>query len=241
MHARTATPARAADNVAEADSGNPRGRLLVGDHLGQMAADAAQAVRRAGLRPGLERSFGCQPDLLGRVVAQDPAADTELTRNAMVTLYVAAPGPAQVGEDPAGHPHPSCEPDMPPGVADAASGAERHVHRKTLPVRRRKPRPLGRPAWASDDPLASPRVQGEVAPVGRTELVDADPAADMPDEEEPHGELLDDGCRELPADELVVHADDVFAGRAGLSWRRVYPTHRGLASFGNQPQRRWSR
>ena len=74
------------------------GRLAVGDYVGQPAAEAAQAVRRAGLRPGLDRSFGCDHDLVGLVVEQDPAGGEELARNGMVTLYVAAPGPATAAE-----------------------------------------------------------------------------------------------------------------------------------------------
>ena len=54
---------------------------MVGEYVGQLAADAAQAVRRAGLKPGLDRSFGCEPELLGLVVAQDPVAGSDLARN----------------------------------------------------------------------------------------------------------------------------------------------------------------
>jgi len=60
--------------------------------VGEPAGQAAQAVRRAGLRPGLDRSFGCAPELVGQVVAQEPPAGGELPRNGLVTLFVAAPG-----------------------------------------------------------------------------------------------------------------------------------------------------
>jgi hypothetical protein len=70
----------------------------VGDYVGQSAGHAARAVRRAGLRPGLDRSFGSDPELIGTIVAQDPPAGSELVRNAKVTLYVAAPGPPNTQE-----------------------------------------------------------------------------------------------------------------------------------------------
>jgi hypothetical protein len=68
------------------------GRLVVGDYTGARAAQAAQAVRCAGLRPGLERSFGADPSLLGLVIAQEPQAGSALARNGLVTLHIAAPG-----------------------------------------------------------------------------------------------------------------------------------------------------
>jgi len=58
-------------------------------------------VRRAGLCPGLDRSFGCEAELIGLVVAQEPAAGSDLARNGMVTLYVAAPGAGPMDEEPA--------------------------------------------------------------------------------------------------------------------------------------------
>lgn len=69
---------------------NPAGGVRVGDYVGQPAAQAALAVRRIGLRPGLDRSFGCEPQLTGLIIAQEPAAGEQRSRNAMVTLYVAA-------------------------------------------------------------------------------------------------------------------------------------------------------
>jgi hypothetical protein len=66
----------------------------------QPAGDAAQGVRRSGLCPGLDRSFGCEAELIGLVVAQEPAAGSDLARNGMVTLYVAAPGSGPMDEEP---------------------------------------------------------------------------------------------------------------------------------------------
>ena len=78
--------------------GGLAGRWAVGEYVGLIAAEAAQTVRRAGLRPGLDRSFGCSPELFGQVVAQDPPAGGELARNGLVTLYVAAPSVVQADE-----------------------------------------------------------------------------------------------------------------------------------------------
>ncbi len=87
-------PAPATQRVSAPVRREPPGRVIVGDYVGQLAASAVQAVRRAGLRPGLDRSFGCEADLIGLTVAQDPPAGCEITRNGIVTLYVAAPGAA---------------------------------------------------------------------------------------------------------------------------------------------------
>jgi len=99
MNDRTAAPERGIQPAKTARRGSPSGRLVVGEYVGQAAGDAAQAVRRAGLKPGLDRSFGCDAELTGLVVAQEPLAGGDLARNGMVTLYVAAPGNAPLDED----------------------------------------------------------------------------------------------------------------------------------------------
>jgi hypothetical protein len=71
------------------------GQATVEDHLGAHAGEAARAVRRAGLRPALDRQVGHPAEAVGRVVAQEPAGGQMLARGAMVTLYVAAPSPAE--------------------------------------------------------------------------------------------------------------------------------------------------
>ena len=78
-----------------------RALLVVGDHVGHPGGDAVQAVRRAGMRPALDRSFGYSAAQRGLVVEQDPASGTEVARNAMVTLYVAAPSPGAGTDSPA--------------------------------------------------------------------------------------------------------------------------------------------
>ena len=101
MNDRTAVQARGTQRTKSARRGGPSGRQVVGEYVGQPAGDAAQAVRRAGLCPGLDRSFGCEPELIGLVVAQEPVAGSDLARNGMVTLYVAAPGSGPMDEEPA--------------------------------------------------------------------------------------------------------------------------------------------
>lgn len=71
----------------------------VGDYVGSRASEAAQAIRRAGLKPALERSFDCEPELVGHVVAQEPEPGSALGRNSMVKLYVGAPGDEPTGSE----------------------------------------------------------------------------------------------------------------------------------------------
>ena len=99
MTDRTASAGRAVERAKSARRGGPSGRQAVGEYVGQPAGDAAQAVRRAGLKPGLERSFGCEAELIGLVVAQEPRRAASLARNGMVTLYVAAPGSEPIDEE----------------------------------------------------------------------------------------------------------------------------------------------
>jgi hypothetical protein len=231
----------------------PTGRLPVGDYTGQAAGDAAQAVRRAGLRPGLDRSFGYDPDLIGRVVSQEPLAGSELARNAMVTLYVAAPGPAAADERAAEHPARLFEPAVLTVGAEPAFSAEDSARQaEPTPRRRRKRRPADRPSRGFDTPPAAVRVETAPAPIVSRVRTDIDPAEESPSDElaateapdgsEPPHEATDhDGYDDPSHEEFVAHADDLFAGRTTASWRRVYPARPRLTSSGNQPQRRWSR
>jgi hypothetical protein len=194
--------------------------------VGQPAADAAQAVRRAGLKPGLDRSFGCEPELLGQVVAQEPVAGSELARNGMVRLYVAAPGTEPVDGDP--------DPHVVEDLDDVSSSAspprtvplEVDVPRVSPVVRRlRKPGRARRAPRVFDtppDPLQSVSV-----PAGETELlaVEAEPV-------EAGGDGAEDG---FSKEEFVVRVEDLFAGRTrrGLpGWRRVYPRKHKLGASG---------
>jgi hypothetical protein len=245
MTERAATPARRTKRPQDARrGGGPSGRLEVGEYVGQPASDAAQAVRRAGLKPGLERSFGCEAELLGLVVAQEPGAGSELARNGMVTLYVAAPGVSPADEDTDGHA--GIDPD--PAAAAAAPAVVPQADAPQAPARarrRRKPGLAGTAPQVSDtppDPVSPERVMaGEAeAPAAETAVTDAwgletEARAPIPPDGDEYSEGVPDDQwdDELSHDELVVHADDLFAGRVSQElpgWRRVYPRERGAAS-----------
>jgi hypothetical protein len=65
---------------------------VAADYVGCAATDAARAIRRAGLRPKLERSLGSEPGTYGQVVGQEPAGGEAIGGDQTVLLRVAAPG-----------------------------------------------------------------------------------------------------------------------------------------------------
>jgi hypothetical protein len=205
--------AAATSEQLAAQARRPRGRgparlQTVGDYAGQLAGEAAQAVRRAGLKPGLERSFGFAAELRGQIVAQEPEVGSELARNGLVTLYVAAPGSAPPGEEAAAGPAASEHPDVEVstrGLADAEPASDRTG---AAPRRRKSRRAPGAGGPAFEAPPPPSLATGEEA----AEALSLD-AAD-------HGEVEGDRATE----EHVIDADELFAGRAsGVAWRRVYP------------------
>jgi PASTA domain len=250
MNDLTATPVSTPKRDREARTGVPRGRLPVADHVGEMAAEAAQAIRRAGLRPALERSFGCDPELVGQVVSQEPPAGGELARNAIVTLYVAAPGPTPAGGD-------AIEPPVPPAEATVPQHhAERSVVAETSQPsaepslrRRRKPRPTQQAQQTVD--TLPPTVPLQTHPAPSPALTEPDPfeqvALEDPSWPEAPGEdqLSDDGddaeteLDGLLDDELLARVEDLFSGRVGTSWRRAYPHRRHIATSHNPDERSW--
>jgi hypothetical protein len=234
MNDRTAVQTRGAQHAQSIRRGGPPGRLVVEEYVGRVALDAAQAVRCAGLRSGLVRSFGCEAELIGLVVAQEPVAGSDLARNGMVTLYVAAPGNAPLDADTAsetsGEPPPAASVQAGVAPADAVSAAS---------ARRRRKQGLAEHATPVFDPPPAP-VPPDRRPAGE---VHATPVIEVPPEEtlgspeetyKPDGEELDEGTLDkrngdgLSHEEFVVHADDVFARRTDrpLVWRRVYPRSR---------------
>src|SRR5271166_2053035 len=142
MTDRTASSGRVVERAKSTRRGGPSGRQAVGDYVGQPAGDAAQAVRRAGLRPGLDRSFGCAEELMGLVVAQEPEAGSSLARNGMVTLYVAARGSEPVGDETdaaqveGGGPETAALAQAEAEHAEAASAPARVRRRKRGPAQR---------------------------------------------------------------------------------------------------------
>jgi hypothetical protein len=241
MTDRTASSGRAVERAKSARRGGPSGRQAVGEYVGQPAGDAAQAVRRAGLRPGLDRSFGCAEELIGLVVAQEPTAGSSLARNGMVTLYVAAPGsePIDEGTDAAqvesGGPEPVAGAFVEAEQAETASAPARVRRRKRGRARRAAPVVDAPPAPAPAD-----RASASEPPT----VVLAQPAVGVPSGWQPEpggldGEPLDDEApgelgEEAAADEeFVVHVEDVLAGRSGpVRWRGVYPRRGALRELG---------
>jgi len=249
MNDRTAAPERGIQPAKTARRGSPSGRLVVGEYVGQAAGDAAQAVRRAGLKPGLDRSFGCEAELTGLVVAQEPVAGGELARNGMVTLYVAAPGNAPLNGDTDAPEAVGDAPPLAPAAPVQADVEQVDVEQADAPsapvrARRRKPGLSGRAAPAFDSPPAPvPAGRGSVeeaptAPIARVapaEMWDSPQETYAPVDEGLDEEDVDErGEDELLHDEFVVHMDDVLAGRASgpRAWRRVYPRRRTVGVLG---------
>jgi hypothetical protein len=241
MTDRTPSAGSAVERAKSARRGGPSGRQAVGDYVGQPAGDAAQAVRRAGLRPGLDRSFGCAEELIGLVVAQEPTAGSSLARNGMVTLYVAAPGSepsdegtgaAQVGS---GGLEPVAVASVEAEQADAASAPARVRRRKRGHARRAAPVVNASPAPAPPDRASA----SELPTVLLAQAAVEPPSEWQPEPGGPHGEPLGDEApeelgEEAAADEeFVVHVEDVLAGRSGpVRWRGVYPRPRALRELG---------
>ncbi len=232
MTERAAVPERVSQRAKTARRGGGAGPQAVGDYVGQPAGEAAQAVRRAGLRPGLDRSFGCPAELTGLVVAQDPAAGSDLARNGMVTLYVAAPG----GEPLEG------DADLAPPAASAAEGeprapesADEPPSTTPLPARpRRRKHGHAQRVPAPVEPPPTPTVPRESASEHVPARPTVEPSGEWPAAVDAPASALEDettvelGERELPHDEeFVVQVEDVLAGRSGPpSWRGAYPRRR---------------
>jgi PASTA domain len=231
MQDRTAAaPTQVGDGAAKPRRGRPSSRQIVGEYVGQRAAEAAQAVRCAGLKPGLDRSFGGSAELFGQVVAQEPPVGGELARNGLVTLYVAAPGAGQAGEDAAAQPMASRSPtETPPMLAPEPT--EPASPRATGPRLRRKTGRARRAAPLFDvPPAATPQAEDERGEPPQPTEEEAQ-ERERPTECVPSRALApespqEQSTEELTAEEFVVQADDVFAGRARgalPAWRRVYP------------------
>jgi hypothetical protein len=242
MTDRTAAPERGIQRAKTTRRGGPSGRQAVGDYVGQPAGDAAQAVRRTGLRPGLDRSFGCAEELTGLVVAQEPTAGSDLARNGMVTLYVAAPGKEPVDGD---RDADGLDSDVPPAAPPVqAEVAQSEGPSAPARARRRKPGRARRAAPAFD-PAPAPVLPDRDSKAQPPTL--AQPAVEQrwdwsPETFEQDGERLDDdasdelGEHEFPHDEFVVHLDDVedvLAGRGPALWRRAYPRRRTIGRRGD--------
>ena len=232
MSDRTVPSARGNQRAKSPRRGGPSGPQVVGEYVGQPAGDAAQAVRRAGLCPGLDRSFGCEVELIGLVVAQEPAAGSDLARNGMVTLYVAAPGAGPIDEEPAA----SETVDGAPAPAPVTS-VPAEIEPLDAPTRTRRRKPgLARQATRVVDPPPAPippeRELAEEVPLA-PEWGSLDGVYTPDVEELDEGRPEEPGDAELSHDDFVVQLDDVLAGRTDgpPAWRRVYPRRRTFTAL----------
>lgn len=187
----------------------PRGAVAVGDYRGVPAAQAARSVRRLGLRPGLDRQFGGEPQSFGLVVAQEPDPGGDVPRGSLVTLYVSAPS--------AGAQDPQPEPDSSPAISDEAELAARVPDAgrpaRPAPVRRKR---RAHPQAAAP-PEQGPTRQGAEASMRSVSTFE------QPELQEP-GPPEQEGEQQTPAwDELTVAMRDVFTPEASVRGRGLYP------------------
>lgn len=197
------------------------GRVHVGDYVGQLAAEATQAVRRAGLRPGLDRCQGYEPAQIGHVIAQDPDAGSEVPRNSIITLHVAAPAPSAAHEPAetghAGHDAPAPEVDTP-----STSMSELSTFHS---------QPRGEQA-------AYPRLEDSRDEQQASSSHPATSGAGVEDQPTAIFDLRGDTSeqqRDQPVDEqLLAHADELFAAHAGEHpvWPGDYRSLAGLRAAG---------
>jgi hypothetical protein len=165
-------------------------------HLGETGRDAAQAVRRAGLTPGLECLALNEGAIPGTVVAQDPEAGSELPRGELVRLYIAPP---TTQDPPEQLPIPSLEEDAEevPRVA-SSTPARRSRKRGALPA-----------AELPSDPGPAPTIPTNPAdrPPGPAREADSYRAAQSSDVLE-----ADEARASFAAGSVdLEHADDAFA------------------------------
>jgi hypothetical protein len=205
------TPARRASRTRTAT-------VAISDYVGRPAATAADELRRAGLRPGIERVDAVSPGELGMVVGHDPAATASVARNSVVTLYVAAAlaEPPQTAET-----DPLCE------TAEVAATVR--------PRRRRRPRTHIDEATEEADPSpsrfeAAPPADGPVTPRRAERPIGPDGAAaasdvDVPDRWRVH----QDAGESAGPDWWAADSESMLAPLPGVprrwpptgAWRRV--------------------
>jgi len=189
-----------------------RGMVIVGDYTGVPAAEAARAVRRAALRPGLDRQLGGEAETIGLVLAQEPDAGSEAQRGAMITLYVSAPTAApQEGED---------EQAAEPLVRGEGPSQSQPPAAVAVPVSSRRVRRKRRPGGGSGAAEETrPEVRGGEPPAPRLPETVQDPQ--WPESEQSEAEL----AQADPAwDQLTIAMRDVFHTETPrMRHRGVYP------------------
>ncbi len=224
MEPTAVTSTQVAERAAKPRRGGASRLQTVGDYSGQPAGEAAQAVRRAGLKPGLERSFGFAPELRGQIVAQVPAAGGELTRNGLVTLYVAAPSSGPPGEQDASVSRAGERPEGEASVGRRAH-AEPASDRAGAATPRRKPCRSPGTRGPAFDTLSPRPPAGDQATESLAAPESDDDCAWSVKDRAPLDAYHGEAERDLASEEYVVHADELFAGRASANapaWRQVY-------------------
>ena len=202
--------------TAPGTSRRTRGTVTVGDYLGVPAADAARAVRRLGLRPGLDRQFGGGPETIGLVLAQDPDAGGGAQRGAMVTLYVSAPTvaveePEQEPEQEQGQ-EPQPRSDAPEAQRSPAATGRATSTRARRKRRERPAAPTRCEPRAQAIPAEGPAPPSVPAAHQRSQGPDSDQAGQSAEHTDPAW------------DQLPLAMRDVFGSQApGLSHRSRYP------------------
>ena len=159
---------------------------VLADYTGRGAANAADDLRRLGLRPGVQRVDATTPEEVGAILAQDPPAGASASRNTVVTLYVGAAPHSTTAADP----HPSEGRAVPPS-----------------PRRRRKPRTLSTldpPPPTSHGPARTDRVRE----LSQPDRVDADDEMEAARPEDAGAETDEESVGENVPVGQRVHQDD---------------------------------
>jgi hypothetical protein len=123
-------------------AGSARATTIVQEFDRAPAAQAAVAVRRAGLRPALERTFHWGEDTHGLVVAQEPPAGSEVALDSTVLLFISAPGERRsepdagelVGDERQAEASSEGEPEPDPGAARRTRRRARARHGAPAPT-----------------------------------------------------------------------------------------------------------
>ena len=157
----------------------PPGQVEVGDYVGHPAEQAGWLVRRLGLRPGMCRSFDCEAEEQGHVVAQHPAPGQSTPRNTIVELYigVAEAAPNDEAAADTGRPPAETEPDAADAEPEREQSAGRRKKRLAHSARLVDTPPAPTPRRTIEDTVDQPAPTAE----DETQEPYAQPSACSPD------------------------------------------------------------
>ena len=189
----------------------PRASVTVENLDRAPAAQAAVALRRAGLRPALERTFHWGEDTHGLVVAQEPPAGSEVALDSTVLLFISAPGERREShEQTDGSPAVGANPEADGSQAPAGARRKRrrrkapHTAQTSLPDTQQPVMPPSTPAWEPE-----PRHDTEA-----TYAPESDSTAKLPAEPE----RFDRASPESELDRLLSLAEAQLRSRAENRW-----------------------